>query len=228
MNKYAIVTGAASGIGLDVATRLSDMGISVFGLDLKPCPSDKFHQFICNVSCEHDIIQTLDAIYEETDHIDYLINVAGILTVNGKCYIKDTEATDWNRMLSNNLTSVFMMLRYTYPLLKAAHGAAVVSLSSDQALKGKEGFCAYGVSKVGINMLTQIAAAEFNGDGIRVNAIAPGAVRTNFLTSLFPDEIIKKIYETEDDSILKPFQVTDMICFLISDQCMTTGQVFSL
>lgn len=228
MNKYAIVTGAASGIGLDVAKRLSDMGVCVFGLDLKLCPNDNFHQFICDVSCEQDIIQTLNAIREETDHIDYLINVAGVLTVNGKRYIKDTEIADWNQMLSNNLTSVFILLRHTYPLLKAARGAAVVSLSSDQSLKGQEGFCAYGVSKAGINMLTQIAAAEFKGDGIRVNAIAPGAVRTNFLTSLFSDEVIKKIYETEGDSILKPFQVTDLICFLISDQCITTGQVFSL
>ncbi|MCK8621897.1 SDR family oxidoreductase [Prevotella sp. E13-27] len=228
MKKYAIVTGAASGIGLDVATRLSDMGIRVFGLDLKPYPSANFHQFICDVSCENDIIQTLNAIREETDHIDYLINVAGVLTVNGKRYIKDMETIDWNQILSNNLTSVFMMLRHTFPLLKASHGAAVVSLSSDQSLKGQQGFCAYGVSKVGINMLTQIAADEFYGDGIRVNAIAPGAVKTNFLTSLFPDKVIKKIYETEGDNILKPFQVTDLICFLISDQCKTTGKVFSL
>ena len=228
MSKYAIVTGAASGIGLDVATRLTDEGITVFGLDLRPCPSDRWRHFICDVNNENDIIETLQTIRAETDHIDYLVNVAGVLTVNGKRYIKDTETSDWNKMLNNNLTSVFMMLRHTYPLLKAAHGAAVVNLSSDQSMKGQVGFSAYGVSKAGINLLTQVAADEFKSDGIRVNAIAPGAVKSNFLTSLFPTDIIKKIYEEEGDTILKPSHVTDMVCFLISDRCMTTGQVFSL
>lgn len=228
MNKYAIVTGAASGIGLDIATRLTNEGIVVFGLDQNPFPSVDFHSFICDVSRESDIIKTLETIGEVTDHINYLINVAGVLTVNGKCYIYDTQTDDWNKMLDNNLTSVFLIIRHTYPMLKMAHGAAIVNLSSDQSLKGQKGFCAYGVSKAGINLLTQVAADEFKDDSIRVNAIAPGAVKSNFLTSLFSDEIIQQIYEKEGDTILKPSQVTDLVCFLISDRCMTTGQILCL
>lgn len=228
MNRYAIVTGAASGIGLNVATRLADEGITVFGLDINPSASGKFRHLTCDVSCESDIIQALESIRSETDHIDYLINVAGILTANGKCFIRDTETADWNKMLNNNLTSVFMMIRHSYPLLKASTNAVVVNMSSDQSLKGQKGFCAYGVSKAGINLLTQVAAAEFKDDGIRVNAIAPGAVKSNFLSTLFPEETVKRIYSEEGDSILRPGHVTDLVCFLISDTCMTTGQIFSL
>lgn len=228
MNRYAIVTGAASGIGLDVATRLSNEGVVVFGLDQKPFPSVGFRHFICDVSRESDIIETLENIRKETEYVHYLINVAGVLTVNGKCYIYDTQTDDWNKMLNNNLTSIFMMMRHTYPMLKAAHSSSIVNLSSDQSLKGQKGFCAYGVSKAGVNLLTQVAADEFKDDGIKVNAIAPGAVKTNFLSSLFSSETIKQIYEEEGETILKPSQVTDLVCFLISDRCMTTGQILCL
>jgi NAD(P)-dependent dehydrogenase (short-subunit alcohol dehydrogenase family) len=229
--KYAIVTGAASGIGLDIANYLSMNGVYVFGLDINPITYPLFKCFICDVSKERAVIKTLSKIKLITNAIDYLINVAGVLTVNKKCYIKDLELKDWNKMLSNNLTSVYLMTKYTYPLLKNSNSASIVNISSDQAFEGKIGFIPYGVTKAGINMLTQITALELIQDGIRVNAIAPGAVQTNILSSLFNKEQIDEIYKDEESksNILQPCDITDIISFLLSENSKNiTGEIIKI
>ena len=221
-----------SGIGLDIANRLSKEEIYVFGLDINLNTQSLFKFYQCDVSNEQSIISIIDTIISQTSQINYLINAAGVLSVNKKCLIKDIKLDDWNRMLSNNLTSMFLMMKYTYSLLKKSKNACIINISSDQSYKGQVGFAPYGVSKAGINRLTQIAALEFKCDNIRVNAIAPSAVKTNILSCLFSQEEINQVYTSQTDGmkkILTPEDITNMVCFLISDKASKiTGKTFDI
>ena len=232
MKKNAIVTGAASGIGLDIANRLAGEGVRVFGIDINAIDNVLFESYQCDVSNEPSIIETIKAIRLETCCIDYLINVAGVLTVNKKCLIRDITLNDWNRMLSINLTSMFLMIKHTYPILKLSKSACIINMSSDQSYKGQAGFAPYGISKAGINMLTQVAALEFENDNIRVNAIAPSAVKTNILSSLFDPKQIEEIYALQSGDttkVLQPQDVSNMVCFLLSDKAKKiTGEIFNI
>jgi NAD(P)-dependent dehydrogenase (short-subunit alcohol dehydrogenase family) len=232
MKKYAIVTGAASGIGLNISSRLAEEGVRVFGIDSTLVKNSLFEFYQCDVSNEQSIIKTIQTISSETSYIDYLINVAGVLTVNKKCLIKDISLNDWNKLLSNNLTSMFLMMKYTYSLLKHSNNACIINISSDQSYKGQVGFAPYGISKAGINRLTQVAALEFEQDKIRINAIAPSAVKTNILSSLFTKEEIDKIYSSQLENktkILLPEDITNMVCFLLSDKAnKITGEIFNI
>lgn len=224
----AVVTGAASGIGRSIADSLAASGVVVYGLDRKPFQADTFTPVTCDVSDEVSVMRFFGTLEEQGLSLDILVNVAGILTVNRKTLLKDTSLADWDQMLLNNLTSVFLMLKYAYPLLKKSDRASVVNISSDQAFSGHVGFAPYGVSKAGINRLTQVAAQEFAPDGIRVNAVAPGAVKTDILSSLFSPQQIDEIYRAQEGRILLPGEVARLVCFLLAPECRVTGQVYRM
>lgn len=224
----AVVTGAASGIGRSVSERLAAGGMPVYGLDRTPFEAASFTPVLCDVGDEPSVARFFAGLEKEGVAVGCLVNVAGVLTVNGKTPIPDITLQDWEAMLRNNLTSMFLMIKYAYPLLKKAEGASVVNISSDQSFEGHAGFAPYGVSKAGVNRLTDVAAKEFSADGIRVNAVAPGSVRTNILSTLFPPETIEEIYRTQGDGILLPGDVAELVCYLASPTCRVTGQVYRM
>lgn len=228
--KYAVVTGAASGIGRATAERLQAEGATVFGLDCDPCEGAEFEAFLCDVGDEGAVSTVLQKIGERTDCLHALANVAGILTHGPKQTVSELSIENWETVLRVNLTSAMLMLKHCHPLLKAAESSAVVNVSSDQSLKGRRTSAPYGVSKAGMNALTKIAALEMVEDGIRVNAVAPGAVRTDILNPLFDEQTLEKIWSEVDQSIplglAVPEDVAALIAFLLSkDASRITGEI---
>lgn len=225
--KFAIVTGCASGIGKEVAARLRKEGIVVFGLDIKPCDEG----YICDVSDESQVIKVLENISEKTDRIDFLINSAGMLTIGKPIEIKEIPIKQWEAILRVNLLSTLIMIKNTYPMLKKSDDASVVNISSEQSYLPQLGFAPYAVSKAAINTLTASAAQEFLNDKIRVNAIALGTVKTNILSSFCNDkDEIENLFKNKDQEIpfgvMNTSNVTDMVSFLLSYNArFITGEV---
>ena len=226
--KYAIITGCASGIGLEIADKLHSEGIVVYGLDIMKI-TKPYLTFICDVSDEISVKKVIHEIQKQTDRIDYLVNVAGLLTVGKPLKLIDTPIKQWDAIMRINLKSVLIMIKNAYPLYVKSSIASIVNISSEQSLFPEIGFAPYAVSKCGINMLTMCAAQEFIDNGIRVNAIALGTVKTNILDSLNLSKIEQeKMFADRGHVIplglMKTVDVYNVVKFLlVTDSKYITG-----
>lgn len=228
-SKIAIVTGAASGIGREVAKELMGLGIFVIGVDInKAFETNK--SFICDVSDESQVISLFEKIKDIADKVDYLVNSAGMLSIGQPLPIKNMSIKQWDAIMRINLKSVLLMIKHSYPLMKN-NSSSIVNISSEQVYNPDELFSPYTVSKAGVNMLTISAAKEFLNDGIRVNAIALGTVKTNILDGIITSkEKQASMFESKQNSI--PFGIIDIsnaakvVIFLLSeDSKYITGEV---
>jgi meso-butanediol dehydrogenase / (S,S)-butanediol dehydrogenase / diacetyl reductase len=166
--KLAVVTGSAGGIGGAVANAFANAGAEVVGLDRTEADLTKPDE--------------VAAFFAELPRLDILFNGAGISGRSlGDGPVDECTVEAWEKVLSTNLTSVFLCSRHAIPLLRAAGGGTIVNLSSVMGMMaGDDDFTthAYQVSKGGIVTLTRAMAYHYGRDGIRVNAIAPGLIAT--------------------------------------------------
>ena len=172
-----LITGAASGIGAATATLLA--GRAVKKLILVDIDEDRLRDFAFSLPCERQIIigdVGDEGLWAKADltGIDHAIINAGIAA--GASPIVETSFAEWRRVMSVNLDSAFLSLQ---AVMKAiAPGGAIVLTGSVAGIKATAGTCAYAASKAAIIQLARVAAKEGAPRGIRVNAIAPGGVRT--------------------------------------------------
>lgn len=191
--KTAIVTGAASGIGRATALRLAREGAQVACLDIDMPQLARTVELIqqeghgqraaavcCDVSQESSVAATIEQVVGQFGKLDVLCNIAGILRADRS---HELSLEHWNRVLSINLTGTFLMCRAALPQLLATKGA-IVNMSSAAALGGHPWMAAYSASKGGILGLTRCLALEYVKQGLRVNAICPGGVKTPIHQSL--------------------------------------------
>jgi glucose 1-dehydrogenase len=179
MKPTALITGAAGGIGRATVRVFLDAGWGVVAVDRSTSPEipdgARFRQM--DVS-EPDAVASLFADLEaEGLQLAALINNAAIQICKP---LVETQIDEWDSVLDANLRSIFLTAKAAYPLLKAGQGA-VVNISSVHALATSKDIASYAASKGGILALTRAMALEFSSDGIRVNAVLPGAVDTPML-----------------------------------------------
>jgi NAD(P)-dependent dehydrogenase (short-subunit alcohol dehydrogenase family) len=187
-SRVVIVTGGAYGIGRGIALEFSRRGDTVViadrnaerGAALESSIRDSRGQalFVCTDVRIESQIQNLMARTEETfGRIDALCNNAGI-----ECHRRSEEYSidEWNSISETNLRGAFLCAKYAYPLLKQARGC-VVHISSVQAFANESQISAYASSKAGLLGLSRGMALDFAIDGVRVNAVCPGAVQTGMM-----------------------------------------------
>jgi 3-oxoacyl-[acyl-carrier protein] reductase len=183
--RYALVTGAAQGIGAAIARRLAAEGAAVALVDLTAERCGPVMEEIkqaggtavaveCDVSDAGRVDAMVDAVAGEFGRIDVLVNNAGLTRDN--LLFKMSE-DDWDRVLDVNLKSVFLVSRAVQKHMVAERSGAIVNLSSRSAL-GNRGQSNYAAAKAGIQGLTATMAIELGPFGIRVNAVAPGYIDT--------------------------------------------------
>jgi NAD(P)-dependent dehydrogenase (short-subunit alcohol dehydrogenase family) len=183
--KTALVTGAASGIGKATAIRLAEEGADVACLDLSASGlaetaqeiqalGRKVHTFECDVSSETSVLAAVRGAVDGLGKLDVLCNVAGILRAD---HTHELRLEDWNRILAVNLTGTFLMCRAAIPHLLETRGN-IVNMSSTAALGSHPWMAAYAASKGGILSMTRALSVEYVKQGLRVNAICPGGIKT--------------------------------------------------
>ncbi len=173
----AVITGAAGGIGMAAAERFRAEGWSVTGVDIKETPApDAFDEFVvADVSEE----STWTSIGEKLNGsgLDALVSCAALQI---SAPLAETSPSDWDRVMAVNVRSIYLAVKALHSALKKSKGS-IVSVSSVHQFATSANIAAYAASKGAVGALTRALAVELANDGIRVNAVAPGAVETDML-----------------------------------------------
>jgi len=207
----AIVTGAAGGIGDAVCRRLTADGFAVVGADLNgPFPLD--------VTSEDGWQRLADHVTTRFGRLDALVNNAGIVH---RSPIASHSLGAWERVLSVNATGTFLGCRMAVPLMRASGGGSIVNVSSTAGIQGVAHLPAYTASKFAVTGLTKSLALELASEGIRVNSVHPGSVRTPMTRGFESVEGIPAGRLADAD------EIADLIGFLASPRsAYSTGAQF--
>ncbi|MDP9250711.1 MAG: SDR family oxidoreductase [Chloroflexota bacterium] len=173
----AVITGVRGGIGRATAERFMAAGWVVAGVGLADVPPPGVTHYRSLDLGAADAQSSLGDFLAKLPRIDALINNAGLQIVKP---LLEMTVEEWHRTFAVNLRSAFLAMQLAHPQLKRG-GGAVVNVASVHAVATSPGLAAYAASKGGMVAMTRAAALEFAPDGIRVNAVLPGAIETPML-----------------------------------------------
>ncbi len=220
INKKALITGASGGIGSALVKALKKEGALVAVTDLNTSDIEADAKFDGNLLDSKFCDQLPKKVFDKFNGIDYLCNVAGIIT-RGK--IDKITDEDYNHTMKVNVEAPFRLCRASIPLM--IKGSAIVNVSSCWGIRSGPGHPLYIMSKAAIASLTQSLGLDHAHQGIRVNAVCPNEVNTQMLRSGFeirglnPDKAIDDLNSTVPlGRIAEPGDIVDVILFLLSNE----------
>lgn len=221
--KVAIVTGGASGIGEATVRRFHAEGAKVVVADVSGNQDavakelgDGALAVQVDVSKGESVQAMINAAVEEFGRLDVLYNNAGI---DGEVVpLAEMSEEAWDKVQSVNLRGVFLGIRYGIPAMLKTGGGSIINTASMAARVAFPQMASYCAAKGGVIMLTKTAAAEYAGQGIRVNAISPGTIYTAITESLPKDLIEGVISRNLIPRIADASEVASLAVFLASDE----------
>jgi 3-oxoacyl-[acyl-carrier protein] reductase len=226
--RSAIVTGAAQGIGLQIATLLAQSGAQVFMVDVDEERIKQEATEIGAVGVGGDVSKTPDVeavterVRAETGRIDVLVNNAGILRDRVLWKLSDD---DWQDVLSVHAGGTFRFIRSCVPVMREQRYGRIVNVTSYSGLRGNMGQANYATAKAGIIGLTKTAAKELAAFGITVNAISPHA-DTRMLASVPQEKRDQLIAATPMQRLASPSEIAPAVAFLASEDAgFITGAI---
>ncbi|MFP5260338.1 MAG: SDR family NAD(P)-dependent oxidoreductase [Blastocatellia bacterium] len=221
-DKVAIVTGAASGIGLETAKRLGAEGARIVIADLngqkgleaadqvRTAGAPDAWVRACDVSAEAQVEATVAGAFEHFGRLDVVVNNAGLMVFKP---ITELSGEDWQRILNVDLLGAFYFTKQAF--LRMRPGGAIVNVSSIHAVETEPLVAPYAAAKAALLSLTRSSALEGKPKGIRVNAILPGAVDTPML---WDNPNVKSGEEKINRAdVGRPEDVAAVIAYLASD-----------
>ena len=241
--KKAIVTGASSGLGVQFAHALAAFGADVALLArrvdrleaLTNQIEETYHvrsiALKCDVLSELEIESSVNAALKEFGQIDILVNNAGVAS---SCPAEELSLEEWNRVISTNLTGVFLMSKHVVAKsMKNTLKGSIINIASIAGFVSFEGMsiAAYGASKGGVVNLTRYLATEWGKYGIRVNAIAPGFFPSEMTQPLLdsPEMLAYIKSRTTLDRWGRDGELNGLLVYLASDaSSYTTGQIIAV
>lgn len=210
--RTSVVTGCNGGIGRAICAELSRSGARVVGLDRAESADHTDRYVACDLSDMDDLRRALADIEDESD-IDSLVNCAGLYEKKG---VFDLTLEDFDRVMAVNLRAPFLLSQQIARRMAQSGGGAIVNISS---INGKLGspMIPYGTSKAGIIGLTRSFAKTLAPYNIRVNAIAPGVIRTPMSADVNPVQMERQMHSIAMERMGEPEEIAGVVRFLLSD-----------
>jgi len=226
-----IVTGAAGGIGAATVENLVNQGIFVFAVDKN---SEALAKILAGIDPKGELTSAItadvtsekecqalgDAVKKKGIRLKGLVNNAAVGAFNMS--VENCSFDEWQRIISINLTSLYLVAKYALPLIRSAGGGAVVNISSIHAQATSTGVAPYAAAKGGVLALTKTMALDLAPDNIRVVCILPGATDTPMLRQHAEREgktLAELGFPTSENAIgriAQPEEVADVIAFALS------------
>ncbi|KAI0419078.1 2,5-dichloro-2,5-cyclohexadiene-1,4-diol dehydrogenase [Xylaria grammica] len=216
VDKVAVVTGAASGMGREVAEMLESEGATVIALDINfqdggPEKKGRLSQRTHDVASPEQwdsLAATLPS------GVDILVNAAGIMDYST---LHETDLSTWRQIMAVDLDGVMLGMRALIPLMRARGGGPIVNFSSALATAVLEGSPAYHAAKAGVTHLTRNAAITYAKDNIRVNAVHPGPIATPMVMRQPAEFNQAAVDRTPLGRMGTPAEVAKCVLFMASD-----------
>lgn len=236
--RTVLITGAAAGIGWSSARLFAERGhrVAIADRDGEAALGraaelgDGHLGLACDVTDEGAVAEAVAAVTRHFGRLDALVNNAGIGDTAAPTL--EQGAAHFRNVLDVHLTGTFLMSRTAAAAMIAQGGGAIVNLASIAALTGLPRRNAYGAAKAGIVSMTRSMGAEWGAVGVRVNAVAPGYVRTELVEKLIADGLLDPagiVARTPLGRMLEPTEIAEAIYFLASPAASgITGSVLSV
>ncbi|HLT07661.1 MAG TPA: SDR family NAD(P)-dependent oxidoreductase [Cyclobacteriaceae bacterium] len=234
--QVAVITGAASGLGFAIASKLSQEGVRLALLDFN---SQKLHQigsqmvtetnsYILDITDEVQVKDTLEDIHRHYGHIEILVNSAGITgTTNIKSH--ETQTEDVRNVFDVNFFGSYFTSKHVLPFMIQQNYGRILHIASIAGKEGNAGMVAYSASKAAVIGMTKVQGKEYADTGVTINALAPAVVQTAMVDAL-PEEQVKYMAEKIP---MRRFgtleEVANLVGYIVSPMnSFTTGFTFDL
>lgn len=231
--KYALITGASQGLGFELAlafARAGAAGIAIVArnkalLDVardliqEVAPTLRVLAIVADVSQAQDIERVVATTLNEFGgRIDVLVNNASTIGPSPMPFLLDYPLEDFRNVLNTNLIAPFLLIKKVLPAM-IENGGSIINVTSDAGITGYPGWGAYGISKFGLEGLSQTWASELEESNVRVNWVDPGNMNTAMHRAAEPDE--------DPTQWANPEDVTEIFVYLASDESKNVnGQRF--
>ena len=240
-NKIGIVTGAGQGIGRAIALSYAREGASVVVADFNEESGNETAALINgeggsaifvagDVSKEASVQAMVATAVDTYGRLDIACNSAAVSRGSGPIHEFEREVFD--QTLEMCLTNTWLCMKHEITAMLETGGGAIVNISSNASLRGQAYNTAYAAAKGGVNILTRSSAAEYGAQGIRINAVSPGVIRTPGVEKYFEEQ--PKIAEGLKKAAVmnrlgEPGEIAEAVSFLSSDRAsFITGQLLSV
>ena len=239
--KTAVVTGGSAGIGRAIADRLRGAGAKVYIWDMNApnpwCDDFEYHNVdVCNVDDVAAATQMIiddkltlgdEVVIDQQDTIDILVNSAGF--AGSTVPIDQYDPAEWRRIIEVNLVGVFEVCRHVLKHMRETGYGRIVNIASLAGKEGTPNASAYSAAKAGVIAMTKSMGKEFADYDIKINSVAPAAVKTAILDQMSPEHVQTMIDKSPMKRLGTVDEVAEMVMWLSSDECsFNTGAVFDL
>jgi NAD(P)-dependent dehydrogenase (short-subunit alcohol dehydrogenase family) len=231
--KYALITGASQGLGRQLALDFASEGAAGIAIAArrveclnevrdrmhKIAPKTQVLAIAADLQGQEDIERVVATTLSEFNgHLDVLVNNASSIGPSPMPFLLDYPLEDFRNVINTNLIAPFLMIKKALPAM-IENGGSIINVTSDAGVNGYPGWGAYGISKFGIEGMSQTWAAELSDSGVRVNWVDPGDMNTAMHRAAEPDE--------EPTQWADPADVTEVFIYLASDESQNiNGQRF--
>jgi 3-oxoacyl-[acyl-carrier protein] reductase len=233
-NQTAIITGAASGLGLAMARSLAAYGVNLALIDkntdrlVSPGGKSKVVSYPLDITREEEVKQTVEAIGNEFGRIDILINSAGI---TGLTNIKSHETTTDNvrQVFEVNFMGSYYSSKYVLPWMLKGNYGRILHIASIAGKEGNAGMLAYSASKAAVIGMTKVQGKEYAETGITINALAPAVIRTALVEAMPEEQVNYMTAKIPMKRCGTLEEVVNLALYIVSPlNSFTTGFTFDL